>query len=88
MITKDNWTHCHFKTERLKTQISMGGELLNGKYRELFYVTTTDHEGIELFQKTFKELTLALEFINKKFSHLDFIDQTVKTGGCSSCEAH
>ena len=91
-ITSENWNYCHYQTTQLKAFISIGGGPLPSQesYQTLYMVTVTDHDYQELFQKSFDDLTPALQLINQQYHHWDFVDQTSaeKEGGCSDCQAH
>jgi hypothetical protein len=92
MTNAENWGHSHYKSTDLKALITFGAELdAAGQPRELYYVTLTDHDHQEVFQRTFTALSTAIDEINQAYGHWEFVDALEGSstgGGCSSCSAH
>jgi len=87
-IDLNNWNYSYFKNGNLRIQIYMGADLEND---ELYFVTSTDLEAKhEFFQQEFQILSDAIQYINERYSHFDFIPgNPIKDGsGCDSCSAH
>lgn len=90
-ITQENWTSCFYKSLQLKAFISLGADIPQAEGQDpplLYFVTLTNHDHEELFQREFNHLSKALEDINHRYGHWEFIDAENKGEGCSSCEAH
>ncbi len=52
----------------------------------VYWVSVLKEEFEEVFQKEFEGLGLALQWINEKYSHWDFVDTTkAQDSGCDSC---
>jgi hypothetical protein len=99
-----NWTFCQFKQDDCTAVIHQGGENTpDGEYVDLFYVNVLKQltqEGElesslykEIHQEVFPTLDDAINYINSKFSHWNFINQLSElqdksSGGCGSCVAH
>jgi hypothetical protein len=95
LINTQNWTFSQYKSSKIRAFISLGGEVgPNEEFQELYLVTTTDEEFTkEFFQKPFRELEKAMEFINNRYGHWDFLNlekapKSSSDSGCSSCAAH
>ena len=88
-MNMDNWTHCFYKTQKLKAFISLGG-IPRNQDTLLYFVTVTDFSNKEVFQKPFEELNDAVFFIKNRYGHWEFEDMNKKSegGGCGSCAAH
>jgi hypothetical protein len=98
-INELNWTFCQFTNESCVALVHFGGELdHDGNFKELYFVNTLKVYEQEtqshqvLFQEMFKDLETALDYINLKYSHWNFInlldEKSKKSGGCGSCVAH
>ncbi len=89
-VNLDNWTYTHYALADMKAKICLGGDIIEGEYQELYYVSILDAENQEVSQKEFTDLEMALENLNHGHQGWDFIDETLKISGsgCSSCVAH
>ena len=88
-FTLKNWNYCHYNSENFKALISIvatPGQ--DNEIIDLFCPTVLDHENQEVFQKDFKSLAKAIEFMNLTYSHWSFVDPMAKGEGCGSCNAH
>ena len=93
MLSAENWTYCFYKSGEQRAIISLGGEIHDDRYVELFFSTVIDPDGKELTQRAFEDLSQALKFINSAYAHWRFIDgqhelENQKSSGCSTCQAH
>ncbi|MDH5582052.1 MAG: hypothetical protein OEY33_09105 [Bdellovibrionales bacterium] len=87
-IDLTNWNYSYYKNGNLRVQIYMGADLEND---ELYFVTSTDLEAKhEFYQQEFQVLSDAIQYINERFSHFDFIagKEVKDDGGCGTCTAH
>ena len=82
MITKDNWNASHYSSGPFKAIISYGG----GEEERLYWLTVLQGKTQEVFQREFSKLPLALQTINNRYGHWNFVDTTKPLGsGCDSC---
>ncbi|GAB4019416.1 MAG: hypothetical protein Fur0010_21390 [Bdellovibrio sp.] len=93
MITAQNWQVSFYRNDHQGALafISCGAEpSTSGEIKELFFVTMTNFDrDQEFFQQTFDNLEKAVNGINQKYSHWNFVDpSTPNLSGCGSCEAH
>ena len=90
-LDDSNWGFVHYGTKNIRAFISIGGVPAADDDGEIcckYYVTTSDHElKTEYFQKSFDDLSLALNFINQRYGHWEIIDLRRSNSGCSSCSA-
>lgn len=87
-INLGNWNYCHYFTGPLKAMISCGqglDVLDNDDLGLEYYVSVLKDEFSEVFQKDFKNLGEAIQFINDSYGHWDFKDSTIQESGCDSC---
>jgi hypothetical protein len=88
-INLTNWNYAYYKNGNLRVQIYMGADIQND---ELYFVTSTDLEAKhEFYQKEFQVLNEAVEYINERYSHFDFVPgKEIKDSGsgCGTCSAH
>lgn len=93
-ISTDNWTFAAYKASDLLVFIHLGAEPSSSKddskIEILYLVTVLQNMEMEVFQKEYKSLEQAINFINLSYSHWDFIDRAeISNGsGCGTCEAH
>lgn len=91
-IHQDNWTTARFQGPETLAFIALGAKPSKSGEAELVWsLTVTDLEYQEIFQQSYSSLELALEQINKKYSHWTLTDAGLKIrdgDGCSSCHAH
>jgi hypothetical protein len=82
-ITSYNWDKSSFESQSLSCFLTYGAEPTQGQVdnlsdiSELYSITLTDKEGKEIMQWDYATLELALEDINKKYSHWEFKDSTL-----------
>lgn len=90
LITSTNWNYCHFKSAKVKAQITYGAQWLEEQAKELYYITVTDFDDVEVFQETFESFARAQVEIHQRYGHWEFVDLTkvAKGEGCDSCSAH
>lgn len=89
-VNLDNWTYTHYSLADMKAKICLGGDIVQGEYQELYYVSVLDAENQEVSQNVYEDLEKALEKLNHGHQGWDFIDETLKPSGsgCSTCVAH
>jgi hypothetical protein len=89
-INTENWTLARLKQGELLAFVSSGGELSSDdKVVDVFYVVVSNLEYQEISEHSFPTLDLALQELNKKFSHWELTSLKQNTGsGCDSCAAH
>lgn len=88
MITEQNWTHTEYRSSNYKAKISIGGEINQDlQFVELYYVSK--FTGDELItEEIFKEVDLAIKYVNNYFGHWEFYDHlTSENSSCSSCQS-
>lgn len=90
LIHSTNWNYCHFKSTKAKAQITYGAHWVDDQAKELYFITVTDFDEVELFQETFDSFEQAQAELHKRYGHWEFVDLTkvVKGEGCDSCSAH
>lgn len=97
LIDSENWTFSGFKSSNLLAFIHLGAEPsedLEGEeeaaVRMLYLVTVMKDLEEEMFQMEYESLAEAIDSINSRYQHWDFVDRTTRLddGGCGSCEAH
>lgn len=91
-ITSDNWTFVHFSLNSNKAFVTIGGNL-NDKSQDfelIYFVTVTNSDFEEIFQKTFATLEQAILFANANYSHWEYNDalNSNNSSECTSCVAH
>ena len=87
-INYDNWTFVHYKTNDMKSFISVGA---NPKSLEIqYFLTVTDTENQEIFQSSHDQLEDAISAINGNYGHWDIFDaeNPPEANGCTDCSAH
>ena len=94
-VNSENWSFSQYKSSRIRAFISLGGEPGDeNDFQELYLVTTTNEDYTkEFFQKPFYILENALQFLNSRYGHWEFLDLKITpngtdTGGCGDCAAH
>lgn len=90
-IDTENWTYRRYKGPDSFAFISMGAEPRENQEPEiLYFVTLTNFDYEEIFQRPFRSLDLALSYLNKTYSKWSLVEAGGKTDGdgCSSCAAH
>lgn len=91
-INPENWTYTSYTDEELFAFISFGADpdILSDKF--MYYATILDAEHNEVFQKEFKDLSSACEYLNQKYQGIWRFDNKLaankSAGGCSTCIAH
>ena len=92
LINPSNWNYCSYQSADYKAFVSYGAECDSHgpqvQVTEKYYVTVTDHEGIEMFQRSFSGLEQAIEHLNRAYGKLEFKSLSQKAEGCSTCQAH
>lgn len=92
MFSQDNWSYSCFKNSTLQVIISLGGNYQEESKEVLveYCVTVLADNQDEVFQRSFKDLELAIEFVNERYDGWEFEEVKNKSsdGGCGSCEAH
>ena len=90
-ISTTNWNYCFYSQPPYMTFISIGGEFGESNTVETFYYVTTTNieETQEHFQRKFSDLSSAIDFINKRFGHLEIKDsknlENNARSGCGTC---
>lgn len=102
-ITEENWTYTHFLNDQLMAQITLGASPAQGQQGPeiVYYVTVMqcpkdgnlEEPYQELFQFRHHSLNNAIDDINSRYQHWEYIDRTAESessseSGCSSCAAH
>ena len=83
MINDQNWNYSYFQKSEEKAFVSIGAD--PGADDILYFVTITKGEHMEeLFSQDFIQLEYALDFINDKYGHWEFIDP-LSSSTCHSC---
>ncbi|EQC49117.1 hypothetical protein M899_0701 [Bacteriovorax sp. BSW11_IV] len=90
VINSTNWNYCHFKSAKLKAQITFGADWIDNTCHELYFITVTDHDEVEVFQESYQDFKNAQEELHKRYGHWEFVDlsKAAKAEGCDSCAAH
>ena len=86
-ITVSNWNHCYYSTGRIKSMLVQGFDDRPCKEDLFYWVMVLKDEKEEVFQAEFYHLSDALNSLNKRYGHWDFVDNTLppEGGGCASC---
>ena len=88
LITKENWDFSGYKTKDLQVFITFGADPSNIE-ECLYFVTLMNEDFQEIFQKEFRSIDEAINFINKKYSEWEWLDRSGSDAeGCGSCSAH
>lgn len=92
-LSPSNWNFCSYNSSTIKAFISIGGTPEGEENDQLCYFVNSTSEDFtkQYFQQEFKTIDKALEFINKRYGHWDFVDASIQKdseSGCGSCEAH
>ncbi len=83
-----NWNYAYYATEKQKALISLvGNNSKTGDVEFMYCPTVLDEENHELFQAEFLSLSEAINFMNERYSHWNFMEKA-SSSGCGSCEAH
>ncbi|MCR9204394.1 MAG: hypothetical protein NXH75_07450 [Halobacteriovoraceae bacterium] len=92
IINAENWTYSGYKSSNLLAFIHLGAEPTVGEdeVQLLYLVTVLKELEEEVFQMEHPSLPQALDDINRRYRHWDFVDRTKRLdeGGCGTCEAH
>jgi len=90
LVDADNWTFSGYKSTNLLAFISLGAAPNAVEPELLYFVTVLKDLEEEVFQLEFPKLDQAIDALNSRYHHWDFIDRSQKedSGGCGSCEAH
>lgn len=90
LITADNWTFTGFKSLELLAFIHLGAEPRGDESALLYLVTVLKNLEEELFQLEYPTLAEAIDAINQRYHHWEFVDRgsRLDDGGCGSCAAH
>lgn len=88
-----NWSTSFFKSAKLKAFISFVAVPAGDDVKSLYALTVSDHDNLEIYQEDYSELSKALEALNSRYKHWEFVEmgQSNKSAhgdGCSSCAAH
>lgn len=97
-ITSDNWSekiYLHPK-QNLFVRVTQGAEWRDNSLNELYFVTLSDLNHVQVAQTQHSEITSALLELNQKYSenwkfeNLSKIDQLLNpsTADCDTCSAH
>ena len=89
-INAENWTYSGYKSSDLLAFIHLGAEPTGDETKLLYLVTVLNSDEEEVFQLEFTTLAEAIDGINNRYHHWDFIDRSERQdgGGCGSCAAH
>jgi hypothetical protein len=89
-IDAENWTFSGYKSSDLLVLIHLGAEPSGEDTRVLYLVTVLKNSEEEIFQLEYPSLPEAIDSINQRYHHWDFIDRSERQdgGGCGSCAAH
>jgi hypothetical protein len=89
-IDADNWTFAGYKSSDLLAFIHLGAEPCGDDTKILYLVTVLNADEEEVFQMEYMTLPEAIDSINGRYHHWDFIDRSQRQdgGGCGSCAAH
>lgn len=92
-IDADNWTFSGYKSSDLLAFIHLGAEPQGQDAEDskiLYLVTVLNSDEEEVFQLEYMTLPEAIDSINSRYHHWDFIDRSERQdgGGCGSCAAH
>lgn len=89
-ITAQNWTYTGFKSSDLLAFIHLGAKPTETGSQLLYLITVLKSLELEVFQLEYSKLEDAIDAINKKYHHWDFLDRGEMStgGGCGSCAAH
>ncbi len=89
-INADNWTFSGYKSSDLLAFIHLGAEPQGDDPKLLYLVTVLNQDEEEVFQLEYFSLPEAIDSINYRYHHWDFVDRTQRLddGGCGSCSAH
>lgn len=90
VVGAENWTFSGFKSSNLLAFIHLGAEPSPEGAKVLYCVTLLKDQEEEVFQLEFDQLHLAIDAINERYGHWEFVDrgQRLDGGGCGSCSAH
>ncbi len=90
LISADNWTFTGFKSSDLLAFIHLAAEPTQTKVKLVYCVTLLKNSEEEVFQLEFNNLNEAIDAINERYQHWEFINrgQRLSDGGCGSCSAH
>lgn len=89
-VDAENWTFSGYKSTDLLAFIHLGAEPRGDQAQILYLVTVLNQDEEEVFQMEFLTLPEAIDSINGRYHHWEFVDRTQRLddGGCGSCSAH
>ena len=90
IVNAENWTYTGYKSSDLLVLIHLGAEPSEGETKVLYLVTLLKNQEEEVFQLEYSELSKAIDSINQRYSHWEFVDRAERLddGGCGTCSAH
>lgn len=87
-VIMENWNYCHYQSGKMKAFVSYLATPNGDDIIESYAVTTRNDNSFDVFSQEFPELYMAVEHLNTRYGHWDFVDTSTKDGGCDSCSAH
>jgi hypothetical protein len=90
-VTTSNWSYQHYQNDKIRAFISIGAKPDDKNEDEIidcFFVTVTDPDYKEIFQKEFANLEAACDYLNLHYAHWNLQDRRISASGCSTCHAH
>lgn len=90
-ITESNWSYLHYQNDKIRAFISFGAKPSEKNEQEVldcFFVTVTDPDYQEIFQKEFLTIASACDYLNLQYAHWNLQDRRISSSGCSTCHAH